>query len=104
MYRVFRSEWYEKKLWKLDKQQQREVERFEQKLKQDPYASKPLTYAFLREKKFGDKRVLFLVYEEHAAVFLITIVDKKLQQQAIDMIKASLDVYHETIEKLIQKL
>jgi mRNA-degrading endonuclease RelE of RelBE toxin-antitoxin system len=104
MYRVFRSDWYEKKLKKLNRQLHREVEEFEQKLKLDPYASKQLTYDFFREKKFGDRRILFLIYEDHNVVFLVTIVDKKLQQHVIDMIKTNLDVYKEFIQKLMNKL
>jgi mRNA-degrading endonuclease RelE of RelBE toxin-antitoxin system len=104
MYRVFRSDWYEKKLKKLNKQLQREVEEFEQKLKINPYASKQLTYEFFREKKFGDRRLLFLIYEKHNIIFLVTIVDKKLQQNIIDMIKANLDVYKEFVQNLLNDL
>ena len=42
MFRVFRSEWYENKLGKLDKAEQEMVIKFEQRLKEQPYAGKPL--------------------------------------------------------------
>ena len=71
MYRVFRSEWYSKKLKKLDKSDIKRVEKFEQQLKQQPFNGKPLGYKFFREKKFDGKRLLFLVYEEHSVVFLV---------------------------------
>ena len=104
MFRVFRSEWYDKKLSKLSFQEQERVSRFEQELKTEPYSGKPLGYTFFREKKFDDKRLLFLVYEHHKVVFLVTITDKKTQQHEIDLIKANLDVYKETLEKLLGKL
>jgi len=44
------------------------------------------------------------VYEEHSSVFLITITDKKAQQHEIDLIKANLDIYKETIQKLVDDL
>jgi|SRR3989338_5990908 len=104
MFRVFRSDWYDKKLTKLSKEEQGRITNFEQALKQEPYSGKPLGYKFFREKKFNGKRLLFLVYEEHNAIFLVTITTKKAQQQEIDLIKANLDVYKETIEKLVKNL
>ena len=104
MFRVFRSDWYEKKLSKLDGSEKARVEKFEQELKTQPLSGKPLGYEFFREKKFDGKRLLFLVYSEHEVVFLVTIVDKKVQQQIINMIKTKLDVYRELIEKLVRGL
>ncbi|MBS3092368.1 hypothetical protein J4466_03025 [Candidatus Pacearchaeota archaeon] len=104
MYRVFRSEWYEKKLEKLDKSEQERIIKFEQSLKIEPYNGRPLGYKFFREKKFDGKRVIFLVYEEHQSVFLITITNKKAQQHEIDLIKSNLEVYKEELEKRIKEL
>jgi len=104
MFRVFRSEWYDKKLNKLDASEQRIVSRFEQELKAQPFSGKPLGYKFFREKKFDGKRILFLVYEEHQSIFLITITDKKAQQHEIDLIKTNLDVYKNILEKMIKSL
>ena len=104
MFRVFRSEWYDKKFSKLSHQEKEIVSKFEQELKAEPYSGKPLGYNFFREKKFGDKRLLFLVYENHQVAFLITITDKKVQQKEIDLIKANLDVYKEILERILGKL
>mgnify|MGYP001567046991 FL=1 len=104
MFRVFRTEWYEKKLSKLRHQEQKRVLRFEQDLKQNPYSGKPLGYEFFREKKFNGKRLYFLVYESHKAVFLITISGKKAQQEVIDVIKANLDVYKEQLERILKSI
>lgn len=104
MYRVFRSEWYENKLSKLDKSYQDRIFKFEQSLKIEPYNGKPLGYKFFREKKFNGKRMIFLIYEKHQSIFLITLTDKKAQQQEIDLIKANLDLYKEEIEKRIKEL
>jgi len=104
MYRVFRSEWYSKKLKKLDKSDIKRVEKFEQQLKQQPFNGKPLGYKFFREKKFDGKRLLFLVYEEHSVVFLVTITDKKAQQRDIDFIVSHLNIYKEEIDELVKGL
>ncbi len=102
MFRVFRSEWCEETLSKLDKSEKLRVEKFEQQLKEQPFSGKPLGYEFFREKKFDGKRLIFLVYSEHSAVFLVTVVDKKVQQQAIDMIKAQLDKYKGLIGEIVK--
>src|SRR3990167_9366336 len=104
MFRIFRSEWYEKKLNKLDNTEVRRVERFEQLLKIQPFSGKPLGYKFFREKKFDGKRLLFLVYEEHSVVFLVTITDKKAQQRDIDFIVSHLNIYKEEIDELVKGL
>ena len=102
MFRVFRSDWYNSKFNKLDNSEQLIVSKFEQKLKEEPFSGKPLGYKFFREKKFNGKRILFLVYEEHSSIFLVTITGKKAQQHEIDLIKANLDVYGDTIKKLLE--
>lgn len=104
MYRVFRSEWYDKKLGKLDKSEVTRIERFEQEMKQNPFTGKPLGYKFFREKKFDGKRLLFLVYENHLVVFLVTITDKKAQQRDIDFIVSHLAVYKKEIDRLVKGL
>jgi len=104
MFRIFRADWYEKKLNKLNNPEQERIFKFEQQLKIEPYSGKPLGYVFFREKKFQDKRLIFLVYQEHQAVFLITITNKKAQQHEIDLIKSHLDEYKHTIDKLAKEL
>ena len=104
MFRVFRSDWYDKKLNKLQASELERIHKFEQELKSQPFTGKPLGYKFFREKRFNGKRPLFLVYEEHQIVFMITITDKKTQQHEIDLIKANLEVYKETIRNIAKKL
>ncbi|HLD33309.1 MAG TPA: hypothetical protein VJB66_01190 [Candidatus Nanoarchaeia archaeon] len=90
MFRVFRSDWYDSKLKKLTNVEQEICKNFEQQLKEKPYAGKPLGYNFFREKKFDGKRLIFLIYEEHQVIFLVTITDKKAQQSDIDMSEMSI--------------
>jgi len=104
MYRIFRSDWYDKKLRKLDGSEIKRIEKFEQQLKIDPFSGKPLGYEFFREKKFDGKRLLFLVYEEHSIVFLVTITDKKAQQRDIDFVVSHLNVYKEEIDRIVKSL
>ena len=104
MLRTFRTDWYDKKFKKLSQKEQERVEKIEQELKKSPYGGKPLGYEFFREKKFNGKRLVFLVYDSHKVVFLITITDKNMQQKVIDLIKANLDVYRDELEKILKNL
>ena len=104
MFRVFRSDWYDKKLNKLEASELERIHKIEQHLPSQPFTGKPFGYTFFREKRFNGKRPLFLVYEEHQIVFMITITDKKAQQHEIDLIKANLEVYKETIRNIAKKL
>ena len=49
-------------------------------------------------------RALFLIYENHKYVFMVTITDKKAQQREIDLIKTNLDIYKEELEDILKKI
>ena len=104
MFRAFRANWYEKKLKKLSTKEQEITQKFEQDLKQNPYQGSPLGYTFFREKRINGKRMYYLIYDSHKVVFLITISDKKVQQDVINVVKANLDVYKEQIEKILKNI
>ncbi len=73
-------------------------------MKNEPFSGKPLGYKFFREKRFDGKRLLFLIYEEHSILFLVTITDKKAQQRDIDFIISHLSVYKDEIDKVVKNL
>lgn len=83
----------------LPKDYQEQIQGFIKELKRDYNTGKPLGYPFFREKKMGKYRVYFLIYEEVDTVLLVTISDKKAQQDVIDKIKNELDHYKELIRK-----
>ena len=101
MFRVFRSDWYDKKLNRLDKFEQQRISKFEQQLKEEPYQGKPLGYKFFREKKVKNYRFYYLIYDEYVVVFVIAISDKKDQQKVIDQIKHLIPFYREQIKNRI---
>jgi len=83
----------------LPKEYQEQIKEFIKELKLNPNTGKPLGYPFFREKKMGKYRVYFLVYEDISTVLLVTVSDKKAQQDIIDSIKSQLDYYKELIRK-----
>lgn len=83
----------------LPKEYQEQIKRIIRQLKETHDVGKPLGYPFFREKKIGKYRIYFLVYEDVDAILLITISDKKTQQDTIDKIKENLDYYYDLIRK-----
>ena len=83
----------------LPKDCQEKIQGFIKELKQNYNTGKPLGYPFFREKKMGKYRLYFLIYEDADTVLLVTISDKKAQQDIIDTVKSQLDYYKELIRK-----
>lgn len=75
------------------------IKKISEQLKQNPYVGKPLSYPFLREKRVDDKRIYYLVYEDLGAVLLVSVSDKKMQQQTIDEIKMSFNILRGELER-----
>lgn len=84
----------------LPKDYQEQIKNIIKQLKETWNVGKPLGYPFFREKKMGKFRLYFLVYEDIDTVLLVTISDKKAQQETIDKIKHELDIYKDMIKKM----
>ena len=104
MYKVFRTDDFEKLMYKiLTKEQQKRVGKIEVEISEEGFTGKPLGYKFLREKRVGgDKRIYFLVYEDLNAVLMVALSDKKTQQETIDKIKEYLPEFRRLMEELVK--
>lgn len=69
----------------------------------NPFAGKPLGAKWFREKKFKNKRIYFLIFEEKQSVYLVNISDKKDQQKIINSIWMLLDSYKKELLELLEK-
>lgn len=97
-YIILKTEIFERKFSKLSSEIQKEVSEIIEKLSDNPFTGKPLFYPFFREKKIKKFRIYYLTYKEYLVVYLITISEKKDQQQAINTVRLFLDKYREDIE------
>ena len=105
MYDVFKLPVFEKRVNKLlSKKEIEEVNKFIEQLKINPKIGKPLSYPFLREKRLKDKRIYFLLYKEICIVLLVSVSDKKSQQETINEIKLYLEEYKEFVYQLYDKI
>ena len=99
MYKIFTTEEFDKLFSKLDKSTQTQIDNEIEQLKVNPYVGKPLGYKFFREKRAEGYRFYFLIYEEFIVVFVITLSNKKGQQDAINKVKNLIPVYREEIKR-----
>ena len=88
IFKVFRTQEFERKMAKLlTKEQQKRIDKIEDEISQKGFTGDSLGFRFLREKRVENKRVYFLVYEDLKSVLMVSVSDKKAQQETIDKIK-----------------
>ena len=105
MYKIIVTQEFEKDLAKLDNSEKNIIQKILKQIKeQGDCVGKPLAgLSFFREKKFGGKRLYYLIYKEFIIIFILAISDKKAQQATINKILANLAVYHKIIHDQLDK-
>ena len=100
MFKVYRTGEFERLMKKLSKEDLMRVAKVEDEISQTGFTGKPLGFKFLREKRISEKRLYFLVYEEFKAALMVSLSDKKTQQDTIDKIKEYLPEFKELMAEL----
>lgn len=104
-YLVLRTKWFIEKYEQLTLFEKQRLERFAEQLSENgEMVGKPLGYIWFREKRFNGNRMYFLVYLEWKAVLLVTISDKKDQQEEIDGIMQNFEVYKRWVENALKSM
>ncbi|MBS3103228.1 hypothetical protein J4458_07335 [Candidatus Woesearchaeota archaeon] len=103
MFKVYRTAEFEKLMNKLlTKEEQKRVENIEEEISEKGFTGDTLGFKFLREKRISGKRVYFLVYEDLKSALMVSISDKKAQQETIDKIKVYLPEFRRLMEEIIK--
>lgn len=104
-FRVFKTEWFEKKFGKLDKSLQKRMEKFVPQLEEKGEAvGKPLSgLPYFREKKFDGYRLYYLVYPSVSVILVVDVSDKKAQEKTIYEIIINLAQYQHYVYDVIKK-
>lgn len=102
-FRVFVTQTFQSKLAKEDKQFKEWVEKIFDQLAVNPFAGKPLGFKWFWEKKFENRRLYFLVFENKRSVYVVNFSTKKDQQKIINSIWLLLDSYAVELEDLLNK-
>ena len=103
MFKVYRTEEFERLTIKLLTNEEKiRVTKIEEEIEEIGFTGDPLGFKFLREKRIAGKRVYFVVYEEFQAALMVSISDKKVQQETIDKIKEYLPEFKKLMKELIE--
>lgn len=101
-YRVYHSSRFDRELSKFDSYFQKQVDKIEDQLTENPYVGDSLSVKWFREKKINKYRIYFLIYEDLKYVFMVAINEKKDQQRVINTIKSFFDLFKKEIESLVK--
>ena len=105
MFKVFRTYEFERKMNKfLTKEQQERLNKIEDEIAERGFTGNPLGLKFLREKRISEKRIYFLVYEDLKSVLMVSISDKKAQQETIDKIKEFFPEFRRLVEEKLSSI
>ena len=82
----------------MEKREQEWADKIKLQLIGNPHAGKPLKFEWFREKKFGDKRIYYLIYKDISKILLVSFGSKKDQQKIINHIVENKERYRKIIE------
>ncbi len=98
MFRIFKTTTYDEDYNKLDNSEKARVNALIESLfEYGDVTGKPLGLRFFREKKFGGKRLFYLVYKNFSSILIVAISDKKAQPATINEILLNLEEYEQYI-------
>ena len=104
MFRVFTTNEFKENFNKLDFSDRKRVHKIMKQLRErGDQIGKPLGRKYFREKKFGGKRLYFLIYKKFMIILAVGINNKKAQQETIDEIISEIKNYEEFIIKRLKK-
>ena len=99
-YQIYETETFSKLYEAMEKVEQKWVDKIKIQLIENPQTGKPLRFDWFREKKFGDKRMYYLIYKDVSKILLVSFGSKKEQQKIIDHIIENKERYRKIIESV----
>ena len=99
-YDIYETETFSKLYKSMEIMERGWVDKIKLQLKENPDVGKPLRFDWFREKKYGDKRLYYLIYQNLSRVLLVAFGSKKDQQKIIDHVLENKDRYKNIIESV----
>lgn len=93
MNKVYELIYFKKRIKSISVLEKLFIEKSKTQISRNLKTGKPLGYYWLREKKFGNKRLIFIINVEKRSALLIFYVNKKDQQNSINFIVSNKDNY-----------
>ena len=90
---VYETETFSKLYDAAERVEQEWIEKIKDQLAENLRVGKPLHYDWFREKKFGNKRLFYLINEETKKAVLVAFGSKKEQQKIINHILINKEQY-----------
>ena len=75
--KIYETETFSKLYGVMEKTEQEWVSKIKRQLLENPNTGKPLRFDWFREKKFGDKRLYYLVHKNLSKILLCRIWSEK---------------------------
>ena len=97
---VLETEEFSRLFETLEKKEKDWIKKIVQQLEESFLVGKPLKFNWFREKKFGGKRLYYLVYEKTGLVLLVAFGTKKEQQEIINHVLQNKKKYMKFIEQI----
>ena len=97
-YQIYETETFSKLYGAMEKVEQDWVAKIKQQLTENPKLGKPLRFDWFREKKLGNKRMYYLIYNDTSKILLVSFGTKRDQQKIIDHIIENKERYRKIIE------
>lgn len=97
---VLETETFSRLFEALEKGEQEWIKRVVRQLEENFLVGKPLKFNWFREKKFGGKRLYYLVYEKTGKVLLVAFGTKKEQQKIINHVLQNKKKYAKFVEQI----
>lgn len=95
---IYETETFSKLYGSMEKEEREWIDKIKIQIKENINVGKPLKFEWFREKKFGNKRLYYLIYYNLKRVLLVAFGSKKDQQKIIDHILGNKDRYKKVIE------
>ena len=99
-YEIYETETFSKLYEVMEKEEKSWIDKIKVQLKDNPNVGKPLRFEWFREKKFGDKRLYYLIYNNINRVLLVSFGSKKEQQKIINHVLENTERYRKIIESV----
>ena len=99
-YDIYETETFSKLYESMETVERDWVDKIKLQLKENPDVGKSLRFDWFREKKYGDKRLYYLIYQNLSRVLLVAFGSKKDQQKIIDHVLENKDRYKNIIESV----
>lgn len=100
IYQIYETQTFSKLCDTMEKEEKEWVDKIKVQLKDNPNVGQPLRFDWFREKKFGDKRLYYLIYKNINKVLIVSFGTKKEQQKIIDYVLENKDRFKKIIESV----